>query len=166
MAPISTQLPMLDEQRSLTSLRLLNTSQHQVRRNVDVLGKGGLSTEMEHTARVMAVHPQNANPPYKLANPHQQKVFAVLARQPDTQIIMAPMASTRTVMDITMAATMMMRTPPRRSNNAPVAANNSHGGTNPHEDASSLMDVVVAHPSDDEEHSFRPPEEPLYSCLK
>ncbi|KAG9127464.1 hypothetical protein FRC07_013395 [Ceratobasidium sp. 392] len=58
------------------------------------------------------------------------------------------------------------RKPPRRANNAPVATGNSHTTANPHEDANSLMDVVIAHPSDDEEHSFRPPEEPLYCTCK
>lgn len=58
------------------------------------------------------------------------------------------------------------RKPPRRSNNGPANANNSHNSVNPHDDSSGLMDVVIAHPSDDEEHSFRPPEEPLYCSCK
>ncbi|QRW00440.1 transcriptional regulatory protein PHO23 [Ceratobasidium sp. AG-Ba] len=57
------------------------------------------------------------------------------------------------------------RKPPRRSNNGPTHANTSHTSGNPHED-NSLMDVVIAHPSDDEDHSFRPPEEPLYCSCK
>ncbi|KAG8715831.1 hypothetical protein FRC09_016265 [Ceratobasidium sp. 395] len=43
--------------------------------------------------------PPKRKPP---VNSHQQKAFVVLVRQPDTQI-MALTASTRTVMDITMA---------------------------------------------------------------
>ncbi|KAG8745983.1 Histone acetyltransferase complex subunit [Ceratobasidium sp. 414] len=206
MAPILTLPPMLDEQRSLMLLRLLNTSQHLAHRNVDVSGKGGLLTGMVHMAQVTAVHLQNANrePPvqarqlspaeslrsfgatagysshhgtngfYENGYGHhngvsiyfklwQHSMFTPYQRHHDDE---DGTDDDAVVTTNNHSSSSRSRKPPRRTNNAPVATNNSHTATNPHEDTSSLMDVVIAHPSDDEEHSFRPPEEPLYCTCK